>query len=172
MVLQTYVDPGLFFSFAIFFTQMVGLLGQVISPSQGRYLNTEQHKHRVNAYTDIHALSGIRTHDPSIRASEAISCLRPRGHCDRQIVSRAYIYMSTYIHHEGLFFFINESQRCSDDVNVWGHVKQFSSCGSLYLAAGCYAQSRQSVLQLLIYYSFYFPCINGRICRIVRIIGS
>jgi hypothetical protein len=42
-----------------------------------------QHKHRINA--NIHALSGIRTHDPSVRASENISCLRPRGHCDRPI---------------------------------------------------------------------------------------
>jgi hypothetical protein len=33
------------------FSQPVGLLGRVISPSQGRYLNTGQHKHRINAYT-------------------------------------------------------------------------------------------------------------------------
>jgi hypothetical protein len=33
----------------------------------------------------IHVLSGIRTYDPSVRASEDSSCLRPRGHCDRQI---------------------------------------------------------------------------------------
>jgi hypothetical protein len=39
--------------------------------------NTEQ------TQTDIHALSGLRTHDSSIRASEDISCLRPRGHCGR-----------------------------------------------------------------------------------------
>jgi hypothetical protein len=32
---------------------------------------------------NVHALSGIRTHDPSIRASEDSSCLRPRGHYDR-----------------------------------------------------------------------------------------
>jgi hypothetical protein len=32
-------------------------------------------------HTDIHALSAIRTHDPSVRASEDGSCLRPRGHC-------------------------------------------------------------------------------------------
>jgi hypothetical protein len=50
-----------------------GLLGRVISPSQSRYLTQ----------TDIHASSGIRTHDPSVRASEDRSCLRPRGHCDR-----------------------------------------------------------------------------------------
>jgi hypothetical protein len=43
-----------------------------------------QHKHRINAHTDIHALSGIRTRNPRVRASEDSSCLRPRGHCDRR----------------------------------------------------------------------------------------
>jgi hypothetical protein len=37
--------PGLFFSFVVIFTQTVGLLGRVISTSQGRYLHTGQHKH-------------------------------------------------------------------------------------------------------------------------------
>jgi hypothetical protein len=32
------------------YTQSVGLLGQVISPLQGRYLHTEQHTHRKNAH--------------------------------------------------------------------------------------------------------------------------
>jgi hypothetical protein len=32
-------------------SQLVGLLGCVISPLQGRYLNTGQHKHRINTYT-------------------------------------------------------------------------------------------------------------------------
>jgi hypothetical protein len=45
--------------------QSVGLLGWGISPSQDRYL----YEHRVN--TNIHALSGIRTHDPSFRAGKA-----------------------------------------------------------------------------------------------------
>jgi hypothetical protein len=66
------------------YIQSLGLLGRVIIPSQGRYLHTEQQKHRINANnTDIHDLSGIRTHDPSVRASEDSSCLRSRGHCDR-----------------------------------------------------------------------------------------
>jgi hypothetical protein len=34
----------------------------------------------------MHALSGIQTHDPSVRASEDISYFRPRGHCDRREV--------------------------------------------------------------------------------------
>jgi hypothetical protein len=39
-------------------------------------------KHRINAYTNIHAFSEIRTHDPNIRASDGSSCFRPRGHHD------------------------------------------------------------------------------------------
>jgi hypothetical protein len=50
----------------------VGLLGQGISPSQGRYL------HRTTqTQTDIHALSGIRTHDPSVRGGEDINLSIP-----------------------------------------------------------------------------------------------
>jgi hypothetical protein len=69
------VGPWPLFQFHDIFTQTVGLLGRVISPSQGRYLHTGQHKHRINAHTDIHASNGIRTHDPSVRASEDSSCL-------------------------------------------------------------------------------------------------
>jgi hypothetical protein len=63
-------------------TQSVGLLGRWISPSQGCYLRrTTQTQNKCR---HIHALSGIQTHDPSVRAGEDISCLRSRGHCDRQ----------------------------------------------------------------------------------------
>jgi hypothetical protein len=91
------LDPGFFFSFVIFFTQTVGLLGRVISPSQGLYLNTGQHKHRINAHTDIHVLSGIRIHDPSFRTSENSSCLRPRGHCVRPKLKsvKEFLHMKT-----------------------------------------------------------------------------
>jgi hypothetical protein len=51
-----------------------------MSLSQDLNLHTGQHKHRKNAYTDNHILSGIRTQDPSVRASEDNSCLKPRGH--------------------------------------------------------------------------------------------
>jgi hypothetical protein len=37
------------------------------------------------------SLSGIRTYDPSIRASEDSSCLRPRDHWDRLAFERAKI---------------------------------------------------------------------------------
>jgi hypothetical protein len=56
----------------------LGLLGWGISPSE-RPLP----KHKINGHnTDIHALGGIWTHDPSVRASKNSSCLRPRSHCD------------------------------------------------------------------------------------------
>jgi hypothetical protein len=44
-----FVDFARFFSFLIH-TELVGLLWRWISPSQGRYLHTEQHKQRINAY--------------------------------------------------------------------------------------------------------------------------
>jgi hypothetical protein len=66
-------------------TQSVGLLGRGIRPTQGLYLHrTTQTQNKT--LTNIHALSGIRNHDPSVRAAEDISCLRTRGHCDRLLL--------------------------------------------------------------------------------------
>jgi hypothetical protein len=40
----------------------------------------------THIYTpNIHVLSGIRTHDHNVRASEDISCLRPLGYRDRHL---------------------------------------------------------------------------------------
>jgi hypothetical protein len=51
LALQTPLDPSpSLFRFMIIL-QTVGLLGRVISSSQGLYLNTGQHKHRINTYT-------------------------------------------------------------------------------------------------------------------------
>jgi hypothetical protein len=56
---------GRFFSFLIRHT--VGRTAWTgVSPSQDRYLHTEQHKHRIT-HTDFHASSWIRTLDPSER---------------------------------------------------------------------------------------------------------
>jgi hypothetical protein len=55
-----------------------------------RPLPTQGNTNRINAHnTDIHVLSGIRTHDPSVRVSEDSSCFRPRGHCGQQCKSLA-----------------------------------------------------------------------------------
>jgi hypothetical protein len=85
MAVQPFVGPWPLFQFLDPIHQSVGLIGRGISLSQGLYLHTGQYKHRIKAHnTDTNALSGIRTHDPSVRASEDSSCLRPRGHYERQ----------------------------------------------------------------------------------------
>jgi hypothetical protein len=65
VALQSLKDLGrlTYRRFLELFRHMVGLLGRVISPSQSLYLHrTTQHR---KTRTNIHALSGIRTHDPS-----------------------------------------------------------------------------------------------------------
>jgi hypothetical protein len=54
---------------------------------------TENNKNTELTHTHINSLSVIRTHDPRVRSSEDSSCLRPRGHCDGELVS--YIYIRT-----------------------------------------------------------------------------
>jgi hypothetical protein len=70
VALQSFLDPGrlTYRRFLELFRHMVGLLGRVISPSQGLYLHrTAQHR---KTRTNIHVLSGIRTHDPSIQPAK------------------------------------------------------------------------------------------------------
>jgi hypothetical protein len=78
------VGLGLFFSF-LMYTQSVGLLGQVISRSQGRYLHTEQYKHRMNVH--IHGVEPCLKWNspprPQCSSHEGSSCTKPRGHYDR-----------------------------------------------------------------------------------------
>jgi hypothetical protein len=84
VVLQPFVGPRPLLQFHNLFYTDGRNPWTGISPSQGRYLDTGQHKHRINAHnTDIHALCGIRTHDPSAEVSEDNSCLRLRDHCER-----------------------------------------------------------------------------------------
>jgi hypothetical protein len=52
MALQPLWILAAFFSFLIY-TQSVGLLGWGISPSQGRYLHTEQHKQNKRTQTSM-----------------------------------------------------------------------------------------------------------------------
>jgi len=62
------------------FGYLVGLPGRWISPTQGLYLHsTTQHRKKQ---TYIHVQSGIRNRDPSVRAAEDSTCLRPLGHCE------------------------------------------------------------------------------------------
>jgi hypothetical protein len=62
-VLEGLRPPHTYRRFLELFRHMVGLFGRVISSSQGLYLHrTTQHR---KTRTNIHVLSGIRTHDPS-----------------------------------------------------------------------------------------------------------
>jgi hypothetical protein len=61
--------------------------GRVISPSQRPLPDITQHSQE----TDIHALGGIRTHNPSKRAA-ADPRLRPRGHCDRHGIALPLLF--------------------------------------------------------------------------------
>jgi hypothetical protein len=70
------VDLGRFFSLLIY-TQSIWLAGGSARRKVATYTQD-------NANTDIHVLSGIRTYDSNVRATEDGLCLRPRDHCDRQ----------------------------------------------------------------------------------------
>jgi hypothetical protein len=48
-----------------------------------KHRTTQTQKKHIHI-PNIHALSVIRTHDPSVRASEDSLCFRPRGYCDRR----------------------------------------------------------------------------------------
>jgi hypothetical protein len=55
---------------------------ELIARPLPKHRTTQTQNKRIHT-RNIRALSGIRTHDPSVRASEGSSCLRPRGYCDR-----------------------------------------------------------------------------------------
>jgi hypothetical protein len=87
MALQPFVGPWLLLQFRnLFYT--VGGTPWTSDQFVARPLRTQRATQTQNkrTHTDIHALSGIRTHDPSVRASEGSLCLRPRGHCDRNVI--------------------------------------------------------------------------------------
>jgi hypothetical protein len=54
--------------------QTVGLLGRVISSSHGLYLNTGQHKHRINTYTHQTSMScvGFETTIPAFERAKTV----------------------------------------------------------------------------------------------------
>jgi hypothetical protein len=69
MALPDHSEPRPLIQFHNHFSQTVELLGQMISPSQCRYLSTRQHKHRINAYTYQTFMSWVGI-EPTIPASK------------------------------------------------------------------------------------------------------
>jgi hypothetical protein len=72
------LGSGLFFSLVIFYIQTIGLLWQVISPSQGRCLHAGQHKHSIR--THRHPCLGVGF-ETTIPASERAKTVYPRPPC-------------------------------------------------------------------------------------------
>jgi hypothetical protein len=85
--LQSMMNLGLCFTVFQPYTQSVGLVG-CGSARRKAISYTGQHKQRIN----IHALSGIRTHDSSVWADEDSPCLRPLGYCDRHYVTLQLLF--------------------------------------------------------------------------------
>jgi hypothetical protein len=79
-------DLGHLFGFLIFYT--VGRTPWAGGQPFARSLPAHWTAQTEETHTDIHALSGIRNHDPSVRAGEDRSCLRPLGQCDRRVCIR------------------------------------------------------------------------------------
>jgi hypothetical protein len=55
------------------------------------YLHTNTEKLTHKQTLNIHALSGIRTHDPGFRANEDSACLRALGYRDRRLLILHYL---------------------------------------------------------------------------------
>jgi hypothetical protein len=71
MALPAHSWPWPLIQFRNHFSQTVGLLGRVISPSQGRYLNTGQHRHGINLYTHQISMAWLGF-EPTITAPEQL----------------------------------------------------------------------------------------------------
>jgi hypothetical protein len=77
MVLPAHSGSWPLIQFRNHFSQTVGLLGRVISSSQGLYLNTGQHKHRINAYTHQTSMPcvGLEPTNPASNVAKAVHAL-------------------------------------------------------------------------------------------------
>jgi hypothetical protein len=89
------LDLSRFFNFLVLYT--VGGTPWTEDQPVARPLPTHRSTQTQNKHTDIHASSGIRIHDPSVRTGEDVSCFRLRSHCDRPLtVVRMSFYSIWY----------------------------------------------------------------------------
>jgi hypothetical protein len=84
------LDLGGFFRFLILYT--VGRTPWTGDQPDARPIPIQHNTNTEQTHTYIHVLSGIRTHEPSVRAGEDILCLRPHGHCGRLNPTRYSLY--------------------------------------------------------------------------------
>jgi hypothetical protein len=77
----------------VVFRHMVGLLWTSDQPVSETSTSTGQHNIETQE-TNIHALSGIRTGDPSNQAAADLR-LRPRGYRGRLYLNKTMLFLST-----------------------------------------------------------------------------
>jgi hypothetical protein len=90
------------FSVSWSFTQSEGILGRGISQSQGRYLHTEQHKHRINAHRHPCVKWDSKPMIAVFERANPVHALdRAAGHCDQPVFlpSEDSYWMSLKISH-------------------------------------------------------------------------
>jgi hypothetical protein len=83
-LLASSISEFYFLKFINLFRQLVVLFGWGIGPPQGLYLHKTTQNRKTRTY--FHASSRIRIHDPSVRAAEESTCLRPLGHWDQRVL--------------------------------------------------------------------------------------
>jgi hypothetical protein len=59
------------------------MIDQLVARPLPKYRTTQTQNKHIHTPNN-HALCGIRTHDPSVRASEDNTCLRQLGYCNRR----------------------------------------------------------------------------------------
>jgi hypothetical protein len=74
-LVYSYTGDEVLLSFFLIISQTVGLLGRVIGPSQGRYLNTGQHKHRKTHTYTKHPCPEWNSNPRSRQPSEQRQCM-------------------------------------------------------------------------------------------------
>jgi hypothetical protein len=96
MAVQLFVEPWPLLQFRnLFYTD--GRTPWTSDQPVARPLPTHRTTQTQNKRShDIHALNGIRNHDPSVGEIENSSCVRPRGHCD--LIKGVYVYIHKYKH--------------------------------------------------------------------------
>jgi hypothetical protein len=95
------------FSSFMIILQTVGLLGRVISSSQRLYVNTRQHKHRINAYTYQTSMPCVGF-EPMIPASERAKTVHAS---DRAVTVTGKEMVSSGILVEDIFL-IKDTLKC------------------------------------------------------------
>jgi hypothetical protein len=116
----------LLFSFMIIL-QTVGLLGRVISSSQGLYLNTGKHKHRKNTYTHQTSMLCVGF-KPTIPAPERAKTVHSLG-CSATVTGRIpllhHIYFWWLGSEGGLLLII---VALGNHANCWNESRTFHCC--------------------------------------------